>query len=52
MAIVPGTNVIAREPTVAVPGSVGLQDGGDGPGRLIHLGLVPGGLRAVRSAIG
>ena len=31
MAIVPGTNVIARELTVAVPGSVGLEDGGDGP---------------------
>ena len=50
MAIVPGTNVIARELTVAVPGSVGLEDGGDGLGQLIHLGLVPGGLRAVRSA--
>ena len=45
MAIVPGTNVIARELTVAVPG-------GDGPGQLIRLGLVPGGLPAVRSAIG
>ena len=50
MAIVPGTNVIARELTVAVPGSVGLEDGGDGLGQLIELGLVPGGLRAVRSA--
>ena len=50
MAIVPGTNVIARELTVAVPGSVGLEDGGDGLGQLIHLGLVLGGLRAVRSA--
>ena len=50
MAIVPGTNVIARELTVAVPGSVGLEDGGDGLGQLIHLSLVPGGLRAVRSA--
>ena len=50
MAIVPGTNVIARELTVAAPGSVGLEDGGDGLGQLIHLGLVPGGLRAVRSA--
>ena len=28
MAIVPGPNVIARELTVAVPGSVGLEDGG------------------------
>jgi hypothetical protein len=28
---------------VAVPGSVGLEDGGDGLGQLIHLGLVPGG---------
>ena len=52
MAIVPGTNVIAREPTVAVPGSVGLQDGGDRPGQLIHPGLAPGGLPAVPSAIG
>ena len=52
MAIVPGTNVIARELTVAVPGSVGLEDGVDGPGQLIRLGLVPGGLPAVRSAIG
>ena len=50
MAIVPGTNVIARELTVAVPGSAGLEDGGDGIGQLIQLGLVPGGLRAVRSA--
>ena len=50
MAIVPGTNVIARELTVAVPGSVGLEDGGDGLGQLIQLGLVLGGLRAVRSA--
>ena len=50
MAIVPGTNVIARELTVAVPGSAGLEDGGDGLGQLIHLGLVLGGLRAVRSA--
>ena len=48
MAIVPGTNVIARELTVAVPGSVGLEDGGDGLGQLIHPGLVPGGLRAVK----
>ena len=39
MAIVPGTNVIARELTVAVPGSVGIEDGGDGLGQLIHLGL-------------
>ncbi len=52
MAIVPGTNVIARELTVAVPGSVGLEDGGDGLGQLFHLGLVLGGLPAVRSAIG
>ena len=38
MAIVPGTNVIARELTVAVPGSVGLEDGGgDGLGQLIDL---------------
>jgi hypothetical protein len=43
MAIAPGTNVIARELTVAVPGSVGREDGGDGLGQLIHLGLVPGG---------
>ena len=41
MAIVPGTNVIARELTVPVPGSVGLEDGGDGLSQLIHLGLVP-----------
>ena len=52
MAIVPGPNVIARELTVAVPGSVGLEDGGDSLGQLIHLGLVLGGLPAVRSAIG
>ena len=44
MAIVPGTNVIAPELTAAVPGSVGLEDGGDGLGQLIQPGLVPGGL--------
>src|SRR5271166_2117897 len=49
MTIVPGPNVIARELTVAVPGSVGLEDGGDSLGQLIHLGLMLGGLRAVRS---
>ena len=37
MAILPGTNVIARELTVAAPGSVGLKDGGDGLGQLIQL---------------
>ena len=41
MAIVPGTNVIARELTVAAPGSVGLEDGGDGLGQLIHLAWCP-----------
>src|SRR5271157_2279885 len=49
MTIVPGPNVIVRELTVAVPGSVGLEDGGDSLGQLIHLGLMLGGLRAVRS---
>jgi hypothetical protein len=49
MAIVPGPNVIARALTVSVPGSVGLEDGGDSLGQLIHLGLMLGGLRAVRS---
>ena len=52
MAMVPGTNVIARELTVAVPGSVGLEDGGDSLGQLIDPGLMLGGLPAVRSAIG
>ena len=50
MAIVPGTNVIARELTVAVPGSVGLEDGGDGLDQLImpHRDN-PGGLRRCRA---
>jgi hypothetical protein len=52
MAIVPGTNVIARELTVAAPGSVGLEDGGDGLGQLIQLGLVLGGLRLYGPPIG